>query len=71
VYIAILIFYFVFIYLVFPETKRLSAEDASRAFDYDKNGVFRGARNGDVEHESVADKKDEQMESIAVEEGKR
>ncbi|ADV25061.1 hexose transporter [Cryptococcus gattii Ru294] len=33
VYVAILAFYLVFIFLVFPETKRLSAEEASRVFD--------------------------------------
>jgi hypothetical protein len=33
-----LVFYFCFIFFLFPETKRLSAEDASRAFDYDRNG---------------------------------
>ncbi|KAB8073073.1 hexose transporter protein [Aspergillus leporis] len=38
VYIGILVFYFCFIFFLFPETKRLSAEDASRAFDYDRNG---------------------------------
>lgn len=32
-YVAILAFYLVFIFLVFPETKRLSAEEASRVFD--------------------------------------
>lgn len=37
-YIAILFFYFCFIYLMFPETKRLSAEDASRVFDNDRKG---------------------------------
>ncbi|KAJ4176362.1 hypothetical protein NW755_014451 [Fusarium falciforme] len=38
VYIGILIFYFCFIFLMFPETKRLSAEDASRVFDFDRKG---------------------------------
>ncbi|EEU33847.1 uncharacterized protein NECHADRAFT_55951 [Fusarium vanettenii 77-13-4] len=38
VYIGILIFYFVFIFFMFPETKRLSAEDASKVFDFDRKG---------------------------------
>lgn len=38
VYIGILTFYFVFIFFMFPETKRLSAEDASRVFDLDRKG---------------------------------
>ncbi|CAG7560652.1 unnamed protein product [Fusarium equiseti] len=38
VYIAILIFYFFFIFFMFPETKRLSAEDASKVFDFDRKG---------------------------------
>lgn len=36
---AILAFYLVFIFLVFPETKRLSAEEASRVFDQGKRGM--------------------------------
>ncbi|PLB53257.1 hexose transporter protein [Aspergillus steynii IBT 23096] len=42
VYIAILVFYIGLIFFMFPETKRLSAEDASRVFDYDKNGHLWG-----------------------------
>ncbi|WWC89933.1 uncharacterized protein L201_004862 [Kwoniella dendrophila CBS 6074] len=49
VYIGILIFYFVFIFLLFPETKRLSAEEASRVFDYGRKGVPR-ASESDVEN---------------------
>ncbi|KAH9864966.1 hypothetical protein IAQ61_008912 [Plenodomus lingam] len=50
VYIGILIFYFVYIYFMCPETKRLSAEDASRVFDYDRKGNFRGVRKEDLEN---------------------
>lgn len=39
VYIAILIFYFCFIFFMFPETKRLSAEEASKVFDFSRKGV--------------------------------
>jgi hypothetical protein len=49
VYIGILAFYFFFIYLMFPETKRLSAEDASRVFDFDRKGRPLGTMV-DVEH---------------------
>ncbi|EWZ38810.1 hypothetical protein FOCG_05200 [Fusarium oxysporum f. sp. radicis-lycopersici 26381] len=38
VYIGILIFYFCFIFFMFPETKRLSAEEASEVFDFDRHG---------------------------------
>lgn len=48
-YIGILVFYFCFIYLMFPETKRLSAEDASRVFDLDRKGRPLG-NMADVEH---------------------
>lgn len=40
-YIAILVGYGVFVYFMMPETKRLSAEDAARVFDYDRKGVLR------------------------------
>jgi hypothetical protein len=49
VYIGILVFYFFFIYLMFPETKRLSAEDASLVFDLDRKGRPLG-KLVDVEH---------------------
>ncbi|UKZ91441.1 uncharacterized protein TrAFT101_006419 [Trichoderma asperellum] len=60
VYIAILVFYFCFIFFMFPETKRLSAEDASRVFDFDRKGRLLGktveAEDGNVEsrHEKEA-----------------
>ncbi|KAH7168190.1 hexose transporter protein [Fusarium sp. MPI-SDFR-AT-0072] len=38
VYIGILVFYFIFIFFMFPETKRLSAEEASKVFDFDRKG---------------------------------
>ncbi|KAH9875143.1 hypothetical protein J1614_004633, partial [Plenodomus biglobosus] len=50
VYIGILIFYFIYIYFMCPETKRLSAEDASRVFDYDRKGNLRGVRQEDLEN---------------------
>lgn len=46
-YVAILAFYLVFIFLVFPETKRLSAEEASRVFDQGKRRM--SPETGDVE----------------------
>ncbi|KAM0081324.1 hypothetical protein ACKRZS_006509 [Fusarium odoratissimum] len=36
--LGILIFYFCFIFFMFPETKRLSAEEASEVFDFDRHG---------------------------------
>lgn len=61
VYIGILVFYFVFIFFMFPETKRLSAEDASKVFDFDRKGrplgkavdVERDAKNLGDEKESA------------------
>ncbi|OWZ55894.1 hexose transporter protein [Cryptococcus neoformans 125.91] len=47
VYVAILAFYLVFIFLVFPETKRLSAEEASRVFDQRERRT--SSETGDVE----------------------
>lgn len=46
-YVAILAFYLVFIFLVFPETKRLSAEEASRVFDQRERRT--SSETGDVE----------------------
>ncbi|GFF57333.1 hexose transporter protein [Aspergillus udagawae] len=53
VYIAILGFYFWFIYFMFPETKRLSAEEASRVFDYDRKGFPLDRMTDDVEQRGV------------------
>ena len=36
VYLGILLFYFVIIFLFFPETKKMSAEDASIGEEYPK-----------------------------------
>lgn len=49
VYIGILAFYFCLIFFLFPETKRLSAEDASRVFDYDRKGLKLGKSDDDGE----------------------
>lgn len=49
VYIGILAFYFCLIFFLFPETKRLSAEDASRVFDYDRKGLKLGKSDDDSE----------------------
>ncbi|KAF7133885.1 hypothetical protein CNMCM5793_005351 [Aspergillus hiratsukae] len=54
VYIGILIFYFCFIFFMFPETKRLSAEDASRVFDYNRKGVPLDKSGDDVEQIAVS-----------------
>ncbi|RSL53227.1 hypothetical protein CEP54_010483 [Fusarium duplospermum] len=59
VYIGILVFYFVFIFFMFPETKRLSAEDASKVFDFDRQGRPLG-KTVDVERDAkrVGDEKE-------------
>jgi len=38
VYLGIIAGYFVFIYTVFPETKRLTAEEAATVFDKSRHG---------------------------------
>jgi cbb3-type cytochrome oxidase subunit 3 len=48
VYIAILIFYFVVIFFTFPETKRLSAEEASMVFDLTKGARMRATPSTDA-----------------------
>ncbi|KAF7171991.1 hypothetical protein CNMCM5623_004250 [Aspergillus felis] len=53
IYIAILGFYFCFIFFMFPETKHLSAEEASRIFDYDRKGFPLERLADDVEQRSV------------------
>lgn len=56
VYIAILIFYFINIFFTFPETKKLSAEQASVVFDMTKGARMRsspGARTDEREIESL------------------
>ncbi|KAL2129614.1 hypothetical protein VTI74DRAFT_7529 [Chaetomium olivicolor] len=70
VYIGILIFYFCFIFFMFPETKRLSAEDASRVFDLDKKGRPRG-KTVDVEHNASQPENEKEASKSAREvEGK-
>ncbi|KAM0638784.1 hypothetical protein ACHAQF_007323 [Verticillium nonalfalfae] len=70
VYIAILIFYFAFIYLMFPETKRLSAEEASRVFDFDRKGRPRD-RTLDVETVAKNDLDNEKLSKITSEAEKK
>ncbi|KAI5449604.1 hypothetical protein NCC49_004534 [Naganishia albida] len=56
VYIAILIFYFINIFFTFPETKKLSAEQASIVFDMTKGARMRSspsARTDEREIESL------------------
>ncbi|KAG4430182.1 hypothetical protein IFR05_014341 [Cadophora sp. M221] len=67
VYLGILIFYFVFIFFVFPETKRLSGEDASRVFDYDRKGRPLQEPSEDVEHAEVSLEHEKQGSVSAVE----
>lgn len=38
---------------MFPETKRLSAEEASRVFDNDRKGIHLGRETDDVEQRDV------------------
>lgn len=64
VYIGILIFYFCFIFFIFPETKRLSAEDASRVFDYNRKGLPLEKSAKDVEN-GVASQDDEKLGSVS------
>ncbi|KAG7133769.1 Lactose permease like protein [Verticillium longisporum] len=66
VYIAILIFYFAFIYLMLPETKRLSAEEASRVFDFDRKGRPRD-RTLDVETVTENDLDNEKLSKTTFE----
>ncbi|RAL08764.1 hexose transporter protein [Aspergillus homomorphus CBS 101889] len=59
VYVAILFFYLGLVYFMFPETKRLSAEDASRVFDYDRKGRLLGKVNDDHPENGVNQPEDE------------
>ncbi|KFY50102.1 hypothetical protein V495_00348 [Pseudogymnoascus sp. VKM F-4514 (FW-929)] len=69
VYIGILIFYFCFIFFIFPETKRLSAEDASRVFDYSRKGLSLEKPAKNVEN-GVASQDDEKPGSVSPSETK-
>ncbi|KAJ5116820.1 hexose transporter protein [Penicillium angulare] len=63
VYIAILVFYLGLVFFMFPETKRLSAEDASRAFDYDRQGRLRGGKDN---HPETGDRESEEEKECPV-----
>jgi hypothetical protein len=67
VYIGILIFYFCFIYFMFPETKRLSAEDASRVFDYNRKGLPFDKSVDDVEQIVVSPDMEKKETESAIE----
>ncbi|KAJ5462934.1 sugar transporter [Penicillium sp. IBT 31633x] len=64
VYIGILAFYFGLIYFLFPETKRLSAEDASRVFDYDRKGVKLGKSRNDAEQSNADSNTEKGLDSV-------
>ncbi|KAH2485573.1 hypothetical protein KXV28_001257 [Aspergillus fumigatus] len=67
VYIAILLFYFCFIFFMFPETKRLSAEDAARVFDYNRKGAVLDKAGDDVEQGPVSPDNEKQESRSVVE----
>lgn len=67
VYIAILVFYFCFIFFMFPETKRLSAEDAARVFDYNRKGAALDKTDDDVEHSAVSPANEKQESEFVSE----
>lgn len=53
VYIGILIFYFIAIYFTFPETKKLSAEQASTVFDMTKGARMRSSPGSGTDEREV------------------
>lgn len=67
VYIVILILYFALIYLMFPETKRLSAEDASMAFDGDMKVLPLQEISRDVESSDNTISREKQAAKIVAE----
>jgi hypothetical protein len=50
---------------MFPETKRLSAEDAARVFDYNRKSAALDTTGDDVEHSAVSpDNEKQESESV-------
>ncbi|CAG8898347.1 unnamed protein product [Penicillium egyptiacum] len=64
VYVGILAFYFGLIFFLFPETKRLSAEDASRMFDYDRKGLKLGKSEHDSEQRNADSDTEKGLDSV-------